>query len=151
MSVLKNKKEAAQPQRFHPSPDIAAEELDATMYFLHRRYRKVSLGKIPQLRSFFIDRLDVVFSDVPQVIIEKHWDKSAIAAIAPKVPAEHEETRRAELHILYSPMLVRCQVAALGDIYQMLQSTLDETGKKSLLREYREFRRSIEEESTVEA
>ena len=137
-------------EQFHDNPHSAADALDATLHFLHRRYVAVLSGKYPQLGSLFINRLDVVFSDIPRTIIEKHWDKNTIEAIAPRVPAEIEEKRRAELLTLYSPMLVRCQVSALSDIYRMLISTLDEEARDTLLQEYRDFRRGIEQ-TTQEA
>jgi hypothetical protein len=128
----------------HHDPHHAADELDATMYFLHRRYSGIAMGNIPQLPHFFINRLEVKFSEVSRIVIEKNWEKNIIEAIAPSVSQEKEDEKRAELLTQFSPLLVRCQIAALGDIYQMLRGTLNEDGKKILLQEYHDYRRSLE-------
>ena len=139
----KLKSPASPVVQLHSEPHQAADELDATMYFLHKRYQQIDSEAVPQLPNFLISRLDVKFSDVERVMVEKHWEKRTIDAVAPRVAKEREDEMRLHLHTLYSPMLVRCQVRAISDIHQMLFGALDARGKHAIMKEYRDYRNRL--------
>lgn len=119
-------------------PQEAADQIDAILFFLHRRYgADAASGDLPTMRTFLIQSMDVVFTDaVKQITIEKKMDDSALRILAPKPNKFEEEARRIFLLNEFGDLLIKCQKQGLEQLREMLLGVLDDKGRSKLVSEY---------------
>lgn len=119
-------------------PQEAADQIDAILFFLHRRYgAHGASGDLPTMRTFLIQSMDVVFTDaVKQITIEKRIDDAALRILVPKPNKFEEEARRIFLLNEFGDLLIKCQKQGLEQLRDMLLGVLDDAGKAKLVREY---------------
>ncbi len=123
---------------FHEDPQMAADELDAILFFIHKRYAEPSYSsEAPRICSMFACRLDVIFTnEVDHLVVEKRPDKDIIYILSPPVHPSEEEDQRIYLHNQYGAMLVRAQAEVLPLVRRMLMGILDAKGREVLFHEY---------------
>lgn len=125
------------------NPVEAADQIDAILYFVHKRYAgNESAKNIPSLNSFLIHRAVVIFSpDVDSVVLEKRPEQNVLVILAPPVRAEKEEERRITLLNHFGDLLIKFQKQAYDQIREMLIGILDAEGKEILVSEFLAFKR----------
>lgn len=119
-------------------PKEAADQIDAILYFLHKRYRVDPSSRIlPTMRTFLIESMEVVFTDtVKQITVEKKMDHSSLCILAPKPSKFEEEARRIFLLNEFGDLLVKCQKQGIEQLREMLLGILDDSGRAKLVGEY---------------
>lgn len=124
-------------------PKEAADQIDAILYFLHKRYGvEASSRDLPTMRTFLIESMEVVFTDsVKQITIEKRMDHPALCILAPKPSKFEEEARRIFLLNEFGDLLVKCQKQGLEQLREMLLGVLDDAGRAKLVGEYLKHRK----------
>ncbi len=124
-------------------PKAAADQIDAILYFLHKRYSGESPQKdLPTMRTFLISSMNVVFTDtVKQITIEKRMDQSGLSILAPSPGKAEEEARRIFLLNEFGDLLIKCQKQGLEQLREMLLGILDDNGKEQLVAEYLKTKR----------
>jgi hypothetical protein len=127
-------------------PKAAADQIDAILYFLHKRYSGESPPQkdLPTMRTFLISSMNVVFTDaVKQITIEKRMDQSGLSILAPSPGKSEEEARRIYLLNEFGDLLIKCQKQGLEQLREMLLGILDDDGKEQLVAEYLKSRRQL--------
>ena len=119
-------------------PKAAADQIDAILFFLHKRYAAEQSAKdLPTMRTFLISSMDVVFTDsVQQITIEKRMDHPGLSILAPRPGKYEEEARRIFLLNEFGDLLIKCQKQGLEQLREMLLGILDDNGKEKLVSEY---------------
>jgi hypothetical protein len=119
-------------------PKDAADQIDAILYFIHKRYGTESSGAdLPTMRTFLIQSMEVVFTDsVKQITIEKRMDQPTLCVLAPKPNKFEEEARRIFLLNEFGDLLIRCQKQGVEQLREMLLGVLDDKGQNKLVSEY---------------
>ena len=119
-------------------PKEAADQIDAILYFLHKRYGvEASSRDLPTMRTFLIESMEVVFTDsVKQITIEKRVDNPSLCILAPKPSKFEEEARRVFLLNEFGDLLVKCQKQGIEQLREMLLGVLDDAGRAKLVSEY---------------
>lgn len=124
-------------------PKEAADQIDAILYFLHKRYGiEPSARDLPTMRTFLIESMEVVFTDtVKQITIEKRMDHPSLCILAPKPGKFEEEARRIFLLNEFADLLVKCQRQGVEQLREMLLGVLDDAGRAKLVSEYLRYRK----------
>jgi len=124
-------------------PQEAADQIDAILFFLHRRYgANGASGDLPTMRTFLIQSMDVIFTDaVKQITVEKRMDDSALRILAPKTNKFEEEARRIFLLNEFGDLLIKCQKQGLEQLRDMLLGVLDAKGRGKLVSEYVKYKK----------
>lgn len=119
-------------------PKDAADQIDAILYFIHKRYgTESSSANLPTMRTFLIQSMEVVFTDsVKQITIEKRIDQPTLCVLAPKPSKFEEEARRIFLLNEFGDLLIRCQKQGVEQLREMLLGVLDDKGQSKLVTEY---------------
>ena len=131
------------PPVVHPlsNPRDAADQIDAILYFIHKRYAGHEGTNVPTLQSFLIFRADVVFTaDVTHVVIEKKPELNTLNILTPPVASDLQEERRIFLLSQFGELLIKCQKQAYDQIREMLLRILDAEGKEVLVAEFLDFK-----------
>lgn len=120
------------------NPKDAADQIDAILYFIHKRYgTEASSSDMPTMRTFLIQNMEVVFTDsVKQITIEKRMDQPTLCVLAPKPNKFEEEARRIFLLNEFGDLLIRCQKQGVEQLREMLLGVLDDKGQSKLVTEY---------------
>ena len=128
-------------------PRAAADQIDAILYFLHKRYEGAGVtNELPTMHTFLIQRMDVVFTgDVQQIVIEKSPAKNALTILTPSVPKDQEEARRVYLLNAFADLLIKTQRQGYQQLREMLLAILDESGQAILINEYQKFKKQRQE------
>ncbi len=122
------------------TPDKAAQQLDALLYFIHRRYTKTSSSVIPHLGKFLITRAEVVFTNKLHAIqIQKRPDKNVLQILAPEVDVEAQENRRIFLLNEFSELILKYQKQAYLQIRDMVLRITDSEGHDILVQEFESY------------
>ena len=124
-------------------PKAAADQIDAILFFLHKRYvAEPSPKELPTMRAFLISSMDVVFTDsVKQITIEKRMDHPGLSILAPPPGKYEEEARRIFLLNEFGDLLIKCQKQGLEQLREMLLGILDDDGKDRLVSEYLKYKK----------
>jgi hypothetical protein len=125
------------------SPREAADQIDAILYFLYKRYAGEDMAAdMPSLRTFLVDKMDIVFTkDVTRIQIEKRPEKNILNILTPPVAKEDEENRRIYLLSEFGELLIRTQREGYQQVREMLLAILDDDGKDLLIKEYNKLRK----------
>ncbi len=120
------------------SPREAADQIDAILYFLHKRYAGEDMSaELPSMRTFLVDKMDIVFtSAVTRIQVEKRPEKNVLNILTPPVAKEDEEHRRIYLLSEFGELLIRTQREGYQQVREMLLAILDDEGKDLLVEEY---------------
>ena len=126
------------------TPQDAADQIDAILFFLHRRYAGEDLTPdMPSMRSFLVDKMDIVFtSTVTSVQVEKKPEKNVLNILTPIVPKDEEELRRIYLLSEFGELLIRTQKEGYQQVHSMLLAILDDDGKEMLVQEFKKHRKA---------
>ena len=58
--MVRRKSASSDSEIFHDDPKMAADELDAILYFIHRRYTEHGLGaEAPRITAFWIALMSI--------------------------------------------------------------------------------------------
>ncbi len=119
-------------------PRAAADQIDAILFFLHKRYGSESTDReMPSMRTFLISNMNVIFTDaVDQITIEKRLDQSGLSILAPSPSKAEEEARRIFLLNEFGDLLIKAQKQGLAQLREMLLGILDNEGKERLVSEF---------------
>lgn len=144
---LENKREMLDNDGLIQNPTEAADQIDAILYFLHKRYAHVE-NDSPTLQSFLIYRADVIFTNsVDHVVLEKRPERNTLSILTPHVPVEVEESRRIHLLNQFGDLLIKCQKQAYEQIRSMLLKIIGAEGSERLVTEYLAFKEQSKTES----
>ncbi|MBO9666172.1 MAG: hypothetical protein J7501_05110 [Bdellovibrio sp.] len=123
------------------TPDKAAQQLDALLFFIHKRYTKDSSTSIPHIGKFLITRAEVVFTRQLQAVqIQKRPEKNVLQILAPAVDIASEESRRIYLLNEFSELILKYQKQAYLQIRDMVLRITDSEGHECLIRDFEKYK-----------
>lgn len=123
------------------SPDKAAQQLDALLFFIHKHYAKTTSTTLPDLGKFLITRAEVIFSSKLHAIqIQKRPDKNVLQILAPLVENEVQEKRRIYLLNEFSELIIKCQKQAYLQIREMVLRITDSESHEMLIRDFERYK-----------
>jgi len=120
------------------SPELMSSEIDAFMYFLHKRYsEKNTRADVPNIFSFVITDLEVVFKEVKHIKLSCDYSQRTLSILTPLVPEKDEENRRLFLLNYFSNSIKNNQLSATIDLFKLLK----DPAKQTLLKEYKDHKK----------
>lgn len=123
------------------NPDKAAQQLDALLFFIHKRYAKTASEALPDLGKFLITRAEVIFSNKLNAIqIQKRPDKNVLQILAPFVEGDIQEKRRIFLLNEFSELIIKCQKQAYLQIRDMVLRITDSESHETLIRDFERYK-----------
>ena len=125
------------------SPRAAADQIDAILFFLHKRYAgDTMLAETPSMRSFLVDKMEILFTNaVTHVQVEKKSERNMLTILTPPVAKEDEEPRRIYLLSEFGELLIRVQREGYLQVRDMLLAILNDEGKELLVKEYKKHKK----------
>ncbi|WP_413560509.1 hypothetical protein [Bdellovibrio sp. HCB209] len=123
------------------TPDKAAQQLDALLYFIHRRYTRSSSTAIPHLGKFLITRAEVIFTNkLRSIQIQKRPERNVLQILAPPVDVDSEENRRIYLLNEFSDLILKYQKQAYLQIRDMVLRITDSEGHEALVKDFERYK-----------